>query len=186
MLLPWFGERTSLLFFALPWLAVAVLRREPTPRPAGASPVHRCGLALAAFVVVMRGRETSRRSSPVTWCCATGPPRSSPPREGEAQVTTRERQRNDELTPITKMMAHLPLASFERAAARRAHHLLRDGDHVSLGRLSWRIRHRVELDPERAAVCSIYHSDGGRAGVAARDLVSTTAAVTWNVHRRAL
>lgn len=160
ILLPLVGERVSLLLFALPWFAMV------GPWPQGRK--LRIGLLIPACVVVGAAlaiffltkdyetlfpqREVLRDSTATVIATGTGM-RKQLITNGVGTTT---------LTPITKMMAHLTLASLDHPP----HHVLV----ICFGMgttyrsvLSWGVpATAVELVPSVPRLFSYYHDDGAK------------------------
>jgi spermidine synthase len=158
VLLPLLGERFSLLFFALPWILAGLVRR-PSGRLAPAWQFCAAVAAVLACVAPTRGYE--REYSPrkilrdyTATVVAAG-------RGFERQLLVNGVGMTS-LTPITKMMAHLPLAFLPRPP--------RDAIVICFGMgtthrsmLSWGIHSTaVELAPSVPRMFSFFHSDADR------------------------
>jgi len=113
VLLPWVGERVALCIFALPWFAVGLFLvprsiRKSSPRLAAVSLLVLCAAAIAFFTVGYEQQyypRQVRRDSTAT-VVATG--------RGFGRRLLINGVGITNLTPITKMMVHLPLAFMQR------------------------------------------------------------------------
>ena len=130
VLLPFVGERVSMLLFVLPWFVVAASRLNRDRLLIGcrrSGPVI-VGVTLAVFFLT-KDYETSfpqrevLRDSTAT-VIATG--------TGMQKLLITNGVGMTSLSPITKMMAHLTLASLESAATQCTGHLLRNGNDVPI------------------------------------------------------
>ncbi len=154
ILLPFLGENVSLLVFALPWLALAFPVKSPARLiPAGAM----ASLALLIFFTTkdyetrFEHREVRRDSTATV--IATG--------EGMKKRLLTNGVGMTMLTPVTKMMAHVTLASLD--------HPPQDALVICFGMgttfrslLSWGIRATaVELVPSVPQLFHYYHPDSG-------------------------
>jgi spermidine synthase len=151
ILLPLVGERWSLLIFALPWIAVGMARRPPAWQT--------CAVAAAILGCVLGTRGYEREYSPRKIL-----------RDYSATVVAAGRGFGRQLlvngvgmtslTPITKMMAHLPLALLPRAPQDAIVICFGMGTtHRSM--LSWGIHSTaVELAPSVPRMFSFFHADG--------------------------
>jgi len=157
LLLPLIGERWSMLLLALPWFVMAV----PTRRTQGLLPFRRSlayGLLLLALAVVIGTKDfetqfpirSVRRDSTAT-VIAQG--------KGMGRRLLVNGMGMTKLTPITKMMAHLTLASLDHTP----HSVLI----ICFGMgttfrsaLTWDVSTTaVELVPSVPKLFSFYHSD---------------------------
>jgi spermidine synthase len=159
LLLPWFGEQTSMLLLVLPWfcLALPVLMQAPRRLPQAAAAG---GLIAAALVVFFLTEDYEvdypdrvvLRDSTAT-VIATG--------TGMDKMLLVNGVGMTSLTPITKMMAHLALASLPKPP--------RDVLIVCFGMgttfrsvMSWDVPVTVvELVPSVPKLFTYYHPDGG-------------------------
>jgi len=160
VLLPLVGERFALLVFALPWIAVGLSPRFSASRRF--APAWQAGAAGAAMLILAlftRGYE--KEYSPrkvlrdyVATVVAAGTGQEKHLLVNGIGITT--------LTPITKMMAHLPLAFLPRAPRSAAAICFGMGTtHRSM--LSWGIHSTaVELSPSVPRLFSFFHADGDR------------------------
>jgi spermidine synthase len=165
LLLPIFSERWVLLILALPWLAMGLLPARkseiaaPVPLPA---PRLRYTLALVAVVLVLLGRDYGSRfhrhhvllRDHTATIIAAG--------EGMKRQLFVNGIGITVLTPATKMMAHLPLASLD--------HPPHDALAICFGMgtsfrslLAWNISvTAVELVPSVPRVFGFFHSDAAQ------------------------
>jgi spermidine synthase len=161
LLLPWLSERWVLFVLALPWLAVGAHRLLSSESSEPSVPVaHRKAYALAtvAVVILVFGRDYSARfrhrvllRDHTATIIAAG--------EGMKRQLFVNGVAITVLTPATKMMAHLPLASLDH----KPHNALA----ICFGMgtsfrslLSWDIPvTAVELVPSVPKVFSYFHSD---------------------------
>lgn len=165
-LLPLVGERTSLLVLAVPLLVLGIaagqaVRSGRTERGPGRSWVVLGAAATAGLVLfaLSRGFESLvpgavvRRDSSAT-VMAWGPGMQKRLMVNGIGMTY--------LTPITKMMAHLPLA-LQEAPPRRALVVCLGMGTSFRSALSWGIEaSAVELVPSVAALFGFFHPDGDR------------------------
>lgn len=157
VLLPLVGERWSVFLLALPWFAMAF----PSPRSFGFRPFRRSfayGLLLLALTVLLGTKDFEtqfpirrvRRDSTAT-VIAQG--------EGMGRRLLVNGMGMTKLTPITKMMAHLTLASLD--------HTPHSALIICFGMgttfrsvISWKVSGTaVELVPSVPRLFSFYHSD---------------------------
>jgi predicted membrane-bound spermidine synthase len=156
LLLPWLSERWALLILASPWLLVGLVPTRPRGR--WLLPVVALGLGLGV-VLISRGYEdqfpqaTVRRDSTATVVAGWDQDHYRLIVNGQGMTY---------LTPVTKMMAHLPLASLD--------HLPTRGLVICFGMgttfrsmLSWGISTTVaELVPSVLQVAGTFHPDAPR------------------------
>jgi spermidine synthase len=163
VLLPLFGERTALGLFALPWFVVgfakgSLFSNRHTPQ--SRTRWKAWTVALAALVVVFSTRSYEDQFRP-----------REVRRDNTATVVAFGSSRNGKqllingvgitsLTPITKMMAHLPLAFLQRPPADALVICFGMGTtHRSM--LSWGIHSTaVELVPSVPSLFFYFHPDG--------------------------
>ena len=157
-LLPLMNERWVTLLLALPWFAVGILSRFSAGASRTVSVLGRAALALLAVAVVVfsKGfedqfphREVLRDHTATV--VATG--------EGMKKVLYVNGVGMTALTPVTKMMAHLPLALLDHPPRRALAICFGMGtSYRSL--LSWNIpTTSAELVPSVPALFSYYHAD---------------------------
>ena len=158
VLLPLFGERVSMLLFVLPWMAMAVIPpRAQTlhvrTRVAAYASVAAALLLFFAtenFETLFPDREVLRDSTATVIATGTGMHKRL--LTNGIGIT--------ELTPITKMMAHLTLASLP-ARPRNALVICFGMGTTYKSVLSWGIpTTAVELVPSVPKLFTYYHSDG--------------------------
>jgi spermidine synthase len=158
VLLPLFGEHVSMLAYVLPWMAMAVIWRQMREARAGERAWSYAYVALALavffltrdFATVFPRREVLRDSTATVIATGTGM-RKRLITNGVG-ITS--------LTPVTKMMAHLTLASLPEPP----HNVLV----ICFGMgttyrsvMSWGVRTTaVELVPSVPRLFSYYHEDG--------------------------
>jgi spermidine synthase len=155
-LLPLIGERYSLALFALPWLVVGAVWWKSESRKASVW-MYAAAAAAVLLVFFTKGYEREYKTHQIL-------------RDHTATVmaagTTREDKRllvngvgMTNLTPITKMMAHLPLAELGRTPESALVICFGMGTtHRSM--LSWGIRSTaVELAPSVPRFFSWFHAD---------------------------
>lgn len=158
-LLPYVSERWALTALALPWLIVGLLPLRPGPRMSRTARLAAYALLplAAALVYIGKGysevnpRSQVRRDSTAT-VIATG--------SGMRKQLLVNGYGMTSLTPITKMMAHLPLAFLNRPP--------QDALDICFGMgttfrslLSWKINTTaVELVPSVPQLFWYFHSDG--------------------------
>jgi spermidine synthase/MFS family permease len=158
-LLPYVSERWALTVLALPWMIVGLLPLRPGPGMSRAARLAACALLPLAGLLVYIGKgysETNprlqvRRDSTAT-VIATG--------SGMDRQLLVNGYGMTSLTPITKMMAHLPLAFLD--------HPPHDALDICFGMgttfrslLSWKINTTaVELVPSVPQLFWYFHSDG--------------------------
>jgi spermidine synthase len=180
LLLPLAGERVSMLFFALPWFAMAFVReRRGGTRPriwqtafAGAIIVAALGIFFSTkdFETQFARREVLRDSTATV--IAKG--------EGWERRLLVNGQGMTKLTPVTKMMAHLTLASLDHQP--RSALIICFGMGTTFrSAISWGISATaVELVPSVPKLFAYYHPD------AAQVLASALAHVVIDDGRRYL
>ncbi len=156
--LPWAGERWGLCVVALPLFVIGLrMNRKPLYVACVAASV-----LLAAFTKDYGTKFPHRielRDYAAT-VIATG--------EGMDKRILVNGTGMTVLTPITKVMAHLPLSMLGRPAGKRAGDLFRHGDYVPLGDVVGNSHHRGGIDSERAEGLRILSSGWtGAAGIAA-------------------
>jgi hypothetical protein len=166
LLLPLLSERFTLLAFALPWIVVS-FRRVPLPVAAGPSsrPRYKVKPALVCLVSLVLVFATNSFESQFT-------PREVR-RDSTATVTAIGATRIEKqllvngigmtgLTPITKMIAHLPLAFLTRPPKNALVICFGMGTtHRSV--LSWGISSTaVELVPSVVSVFPFFHADANQ------------------------
>ena len=153
ILLPLVGERWSLLIFALPWIAVGMAQRPPVWQAcAAAAMIFGCVLGTRGYEKEYSPRKILRDYSATVVAAGRG---------FERQLLVNGVGMTS-LTPITKTMAHLPLALLPRAP--------RDAIVICFGMgtthrsmLSWGIHSTaVELAPSVPRMFSFFHEDGDR------------------------
>ena len=163
LLLPWLGERYTLLVCGLPWLALGLRKSAaslPTPEKSK-TPARWKPIAIGALSVILVGATQNFESQ------------FSPKevrRDSTATVTAVGLQRIDKMllvngigmsamTPITKMIAHLPLAFLPKPPKNALVICFGMGTtHRSM--LSWGISSTVvELVPSVVSVFPFFHSD---------------------------
>jgi spermidine synthase len=160
ILLPLVGERFALLIFALPWMVAGWVLRPTGPRKL-APAWQACAAAAIALGCVLATRGYENEYSPrrvlrdyTAAVVAAG-------RGAERQLLVNGVGMTS-LTPITKMMAHLPLAFLPRAPEDAIAICFGMGTtHRSM--LSWGIHSTaVELAPSVPRMFSFFHADGAR------------------------
>jgi len=166
LLLPWLGERYTLVAFALPWILVSLIRPS-FAGPNSAAPTAKfswkpAGVTLLSLVTIFSTVDYESRYSP-----------REVRRDSTATVTaagatrmTKELLINGNgvtsLTPITKMIAHLPLAFLSRPPKNVLVICLGMGT-THRSALSWGIPSTaVELVPSVVTVFPFFHSDAER------------------------
>lgn len=160
LLLPFVGERWSLLLFVLPWLAMAIslLRDRKTGFRLKAAACIIPGAAIMVFFatkgyeVQFQPREVLRDSTATV--IATG--------TGMQKLLITNGVGMTYLTPTTKMMAHLPLALLEHSP-RNALMICFGMGTTYRSLISWGVpTTAVELVPSVPRLFSYYHDDGAR------------------------
>lgn len=160
VLLPHVGERASLLLFALPWLAMALPLRRLRE--------HRFARRSAALAIIAASLAVFFLTREIT----SDFPRRVVLRDSTATVTALGSGMNKELlvngtgmtilTPITKMMAHLTLASLDHPPQSALVICFGMGT-TFRSAMSWGIPVTVvELVPSVPRLFTYYHSDGAR------------------------
>ena len=166
LLLPFLGERFTLVAFAFPWIAVSLGRpRLAMPRARGPQPRiswKPVAVGLISLVLVVGTVDYETRYSP-----------REVRRDSTATVTAAGATRTGKqllvngngvtgLTPITKMIAHLPLAYLQRPPKNALVICFGMGTtHRSV--LSWGISSTaVELVPSVVSVFPFFHADAER------------------------
>jgi spermidine synthase len=167
LLLPMFGERFTLLLFALPWLALGFLRPValtslPVKKSQAGNRWKAVTVGLLALVVVTSTRSFESQFTP-----------REVRRDRTATVTAIGATRTEKqllvngigmtgLTPITKMMAHFPLA-FLRRPPKTALVICFGMGTTHRAMLSWGISSTaVELVPSVVSVFPYFHSDAAQ------------------------
>ena len=161
LLLPYWSERWSLIVLSLPWLIFGLRALRPGPRMSRAARGAAYALLPLAGLLIFssKGYDESYtdgrvlRDSTAT-VIATG--------DGMDKELLVNGYGMTSLTPITKMMAHLPLAFLDRPP--------QDALDICFGMgttfrslLSWRIRATaVELVPSVPQMFSYFHDDGSQ------------------------
>jgi hypothetical protein len=159
ILLPLVGERWSLLVFALPWIAAGLVLRPSGRKFARAWQPCAAAAMVLACVLPTRGYETEysprRILRDYTATVVAGG-------EGDERQLLVNGVGITSLTPITKMMAHMPLAFLPRVP--------KDALVICFGMgttyrsaMSWGIHSTaVELAPSVPRMFSFFHADGDR------------------------
>jgi spermidine synthase/MFS family permease len=161
-LLPLVGERWSLLLLALPLLVLGAVAGGGVPPAPRRRPAFVLGAAAVAGLALFAASRTFESQFP----------RSVVKRDSTATVTAWGQGRNKSLmvngigmtylSPITKMMAHLPLA-FPSEPPRRALTICFGMGTSFRSTLSWGIdAWAVELVPSVPALFGYFHDDGDR------------------------
>jgi spermidine synthase len=159
LLLPYWSERWSLIVLALPWLIFGLRALRPAPNFSLAARVAAYALVPLAGLLIFSGKGYDEsytdgrvlRDSTAT-VIATG--------DGMDKELLVNGYGMTSLTPITKMMAHLPLAFLDRPP--------QDALDICFGMgttfrslLSWKIHATaVELVPSVPQMFSYFHDDG--------------------------
>lgn len=158
VLLPWVGERVALCVFAIPWFAAGVFLvprsiRKSLPRLAATSLLVLGAVAIAFFTVGYEQQyypRQVRRDSTAT-VVATG--------RGFGRRLLINGVGITNLTPITKMMIHLPLAFMQRPPVNALVICFGMGT-TYRSALSWHIpTTAAELVPSVPPLFSYFHSD---------------------------
>ncbi|SPE43809.1 putative spermidine synthase with an N-terminal membrane domain [Candidatus Sulfotelmatobacter sp. SbA7] len=162
LLLPYLGERYALVTLALPWLLVALLVRlfrQPAPRLTGQRAIASGAILLASFALIFMTRSYDqnfpkaqiRRDSTAT-VVASGQGLTKQLLVNGVSMTI--------LTPITKLMASMPLAFLDHPPQKALVICFGMGTtHRSM--LSWGIDSTaVELIPSVPELFWYYHADG--------------------------
>ena len=159
ILLPLVGERWSLLVFALPWIAAGLVLRPSGRKFARAWQPCAAAAMVLACVLPTRGYETKysprRILRDYTATVVAGG-------RGDERQLLVNGVGITSLTPITKMMAHMPLAFLPRVP--------KDALVICFGMgttyrsaMSWGIHSTaVELAPSVPRMFSFFHADGDR------------------------
>jgi spermidine synthase len=157
-LLPFLSENHALVVLTVPWIVIGLAQLRPSVHPGTASRVAICALLAVAAILIKVGRGyedgyTQRvvlRDSTAT-VLATG--------EGMDKKLLVNGYGMTELSPITKVMAHLPLASLDRPPQNAL--VICFGMGTTFRSLrSWGIPvTAVELVPSVPQLFSYYHSD---------------------------
>jgi len=166
-LLPIFGERVSLCLLALPWFLIGLFSTKfvlvATPSPA--SPARKAiGFALATVSVVMFFSTRSYEEE-FTHRVVRRDYTATVVAKGDSRLEKRLLINGIGMTglrPITKMMAHLPLAMLDRKPTNMLIICFGMGT-THRSALSWGISSTVvELVPSVPEVYGFFHSDGPR------------------------
>jgi spermidine synthase len=159
LLLPYWSERWSLIVLALPWLIFGLRAARPRMNSTGMARGAAYALLPLAGLLIFSGkgydesypREQVRRDSTAT-VIATG--------DGMDKELLVNGYGMTSLTPITKMMAHLPLAFLERPPQNALDICFGMGT-TFRSLLSWKVNATaVELVPSVPKVFSYFHADG--------------------------
>ncbi len=165
LLLPWLGERYTLLACALPWIAVSFRQSSAADSPASKTPAHPMWkpalVSLLALILVGATNDYETRYFP-----------REVRRDSTATVTALGSGMDKQLlvngvgmtglTPITKMIAHLPLA-FLQSPPKNALVICFGMGTTHRSMLSWGISSTaVELVPSVVSVFPYFHSDAGQ------------------------
>lgn len=115
LLLPLMSERQAMLIFALPWFAVAFVPRREATATAGGRALQNVAAAvmLAAAVATFILTEDYERQYPIHKVLRDSTATVIAKGAGWERRLLVNGQGMTQLTPITKMMAHLPLASLD-------------------------------------------------------------------------
>jgi spermidine synthase len=160
-LLPFLSEKRALLVLTLPWLVVGAAPLRPRLRLSLLPRLAICAMFVAAAALVIEGRDYEEHFSPrvvlrdsTATVLATG--------EGMDKILLVNGYGMTELSPITKIMAHLPLASLERPPQNAL--VICFGMGTTFRSLrSWGIPvTAVELVPSVPRLFSYYHRDGNQ------------------------
>ena len=159
-LLPWFGEQTSMLLFALPWFAMGILLTIRQPRRLVQTAMAG-GFLVAALALFFLTEDyefdypdrVELRDSTAT-VLATG--------SGMEKMLLVNGVGMTSLTPVTKMMAHLTLASLPEPP-RNVLIICFGMGTTFRSALSWNIPVTVvELVPSVPKLFTYYHPDGNQ------------------------
>lgn len=159
ILLPWLGERYTLLACALPWIAVSLATLAPRENPQPMwKPALTCALVLLLIFTTndyetrFTPREVRRDSTATVTAVGTGMERQL--LVNGVGMTA--------LTPTTKMMAHLPLA-FLPSPPRTVLVICFGMGTTHRSMLSWGVNSTVvELVPSVVAEFPYFHSDAAQ------------------------
>jgi spermidine synthase len=158
VLLPWIGERASLCLFAIPWFGMGLFLaprtlRNSLSKVATAGMLFLCAVAIASFAVGYEDQYTPRivRRDNTATVVASGTGFGRRLLINGVGITA--------LTPITKMMVHLPLAFMQRPPTNAL--VICFGMGTSFrSALSWHISTTVaELVPSVPPLFSFFHAD---------------------------
>jgi spermidine synthase len=165
VLLPWLGERGTLLAFTLPWIALSSWKSAAILAPDAKGPSPRwqpATVALISLALVVGTKNFESQFSP-----------REVRRDSTATVTALGATRIQKqllvngigmsgLTPITKMIAHLPLAAMQRPP-RNALVICFGMGTTHRSMLSWGIPSTaVELVPSVVSVFPFFHADAAQ------------------------
>jgi spermidine synthase len=159
-LLPWFGERESVLLLVLPWLFMAIALAVRAPRPllqAAAGAFLAAGLALFFFTQDYKADFPHRRElrDSTATVIATGSGMEKQLLVNGVGMTS--------LTPITKMMAHMTLALLPQPP-RNVLIICFGMGTTFRSVISWNVPVTVvELVPSVPKLFTFYHADGAEA-----------------------
>ncbi len=157
LLLPLFGERVSLLLFALPWFGMALLRGrkgEPERKLGFQFGILVAAIALFSFTTDYQAlyRGIVRRDSTATVIAAG---------EGMKKGLLVNGSSMSGLTPVTKMMAHFTLSHLQQPP-RNALVICFGMGTTFRSAMAWDIPVTVvELVPSVPSLFTYYHPDGG-------------------------
>ncbi|HSW50794.1 MAG TPA: hypothetical protein VLH09_11500 [Bryobacteraceae bacterium] len=160
VLLPLAGERMALAAFALPWLALALFWNRGAAGAGARWPVWAALPAAAALLLLARSNEEQYQPRRVlrdhtATVVATGTTRDDKRLLINGIITTN-------LTPITKMMAHLPLAHLPRIP-RTALVICFGMGTTHRSMLSWGVHSTaVDLTPSVPRMFAWFHADAAR------------------------
>ena len=159
LLLPWWGERGTLLVFALPWIGVSFWKSAAAATRGASRWFKPAALGLASLVVVAGTISFESQYTPrevLHDSTATVTALGATRREKQLLVNG---MGMTGLTPITKMIAHLPLAAMQRAP-RNALVICFGMGTTHRSMLSWGIPSTaVELVPSVVSVFPFFHSN---------------------------
>ncbi|MFZ0419576.1 MAG: fused MFS/spermidine synthase [Candidatus Sulfotelmatobacter sp.] len=165
LLLPWLGERVSLSMLALPWFAVALLMTESPLFLQKGQPgsSRRWGFATLALASAVLFFSTSNFESQFSHRWVRRDYTATVVAKGDTRPQKRLMVNGQGMTgllPITKMMAHLPLAMLDRKPANILIICFGMGT-THRSALSWGISSTVvELVPSVPKVYGFFHADG--------------------------
>ncbi len=152
-LLPFISERWTLVILTVPWLIVALAPLRPAAESSLSTRLAICSALVMAVVLVAVGRGYVEaypdgkvlRDSTAT-VIATGSDMEKDLLVNGFGMTN--------LTPITKLMAHLPLAFLDRTSAECASHMFWHGNDVSIAAFVGNSRNCSRTCAQRPRSCS--------------------------------
>jgi spermidine synthase len=167
LLLPWIGERFSLCLLALPWFALGLFstRSQLSLPDAGPAPARKWVVAVLAVIGVVMFVSTTSYETKFAHRWVKRDYAATVVAKGEDRSTKQVLVNGVGMTvlhPVTKMMAHLPLAMLDHKPTSMLVICFGMGT-THRAALSWGISSTVvELIPSVPQVFGYFHEDGPR------------------------